>query len=49
MNVFYNQALNTLFAYGYRASSHLLGAMRRPIKSYPLAPLRKPCANQYRH
>jgi putative DNA methylase len=36
-NVFYNQALNTLFAYAYRASSDLLGTMLRPIKSFPLA------------
>ena len=30
-------ALNTLFAYAYRASSDLLGTMLRPIKSFPLA------------
>jgi putative DNA methylase len=38
VNVFYNQALNTLFNYGCRASSHLLSVLRRPIKSYPLTP-----------
>jgi putative DNA methylase len=36
-NVFYNQALNPLFAYAYRASSDLLGTMLKPIKAIPLA------------
>ncbi len=35
-NVFYNQALNTFFAYAYRASTELLASTRKPIKSSPL-------------
>jgi putative DNA methylase len=36
-NVFYNQALNTLFAYACRASSELLDVMRKPVKSFRVA------------
>jgi putative DNA methylase len=36
-NVFYNQALNPLFTYAYRASPDLVGTMLKSIKSFPLA------------
>lgn len=36
-HVFYNQALNTLFAYACRASPELLDVMGKPLKSFPVA------------
>ena len=36
-HVFYNQALNTLFAYACRGSSDLLRVMRKPVKSFPVS------------
>ena len=35
-NVFYNQALNTLYNYGCRAVADLFAVVRKDFKSYPL-------------
>jgi len=37
VNVFYNQALNTIFNYGNRSSSDLFALFDKKLKNYPLA------------